>query len=89
MENLQEQYNQIEFEWKRYFKDDFIRIFDLLEDGLSIEKAIVEAGVNYNTKDFYNLKRCVEILNQWTKFVTDNSEAILNEEINVDYRGVL
>ncbi len=85
MENLQEQYNQIEFEWKRYFKDDFIRIFDLLEDGLSIEKAIVEAGVNYNTKDFYNLKRCVEILNQWTKFVTDNSEAILNEEINVDY----
>ena len=80
MENWKEQYNQLECEWKKYYKDDFAEVYKyLLEDNLSIDEAIIKIGTNYNAEDISNLKRCDEILAQGTKLVMDNSEELINE----------
>ena len=56
MENWKEQYNQLECEWKKYYKDDFAEVYKyLLEDNISIDEAIIKIGANYNAEDISNL----------------------------------
>lgn len=90
MKNWKEQYNQLECEWKRYFKDDFAEVYKyLLEDNLSIDEAIIKTGANYNAEDISNLKRCDEILAQGTKLIVDNSEELINEKNEIMYDLIL
>ena len=90
MENWKEQYNQLECEWKKYYKDDFAEVYKyLLEDNISIDEAIIKIGANYNAEDISNLKRCDEILAQGTKLVMDNSEELINEGNAIMYDLIL
>ena len=90
MENWKEQYNQLVWEGKKYYKDDFAEVYKyLLEDNISIDEAIIKIGANYNAEDISNLKRCDEILAQGTKLVMDNSEELINEGNAIMYDLIL
>lgn len=65
MENWKEQYNQLECEWKKYYKDDFAEVYKyLLEDNISIDEAIIKIGANYNA-EIYQTSR--DAMRYWLK----------------------